>query len=57
MSCLPDGEDESKALLFDWLVVTFSPNQDSAEIIDGLLGILIIFLSERAPKEWSMAFK
>jgi len=46
MSCLLNGEDEKKALLFDWVVVTFSPNQVSAKVIDGLLGT---FYASRAP--------
>jgi len=48
MSCLLDGEDESKALLFDWVVATFSPNQGSAEIIDGLVDTFIILLCEQS---------
>jgi len=47
MSRLLDGEDKSKALFFDWIVATFSPNQDSAEVIDGLLGTFIILLCEQ----------
>ena len=36
ISYLLDGEDKSKAVLFDWIVATVNPNQDSAEIIDNL---------------------
>jgi len=42
MPHLLDGEDKCKAFLFDRIVVTFCPNQGSAEIIDGLLGAFII---------------
>ena len=55
MSRLLDGEDESKVLFFDWVVATFSLNQDSTEIIDGLLDAFIIFCVSRIPKEWFMA--
>jgi len=54
MNCLPDqvmahfldGDDKSKALLLDLVVMIFSPNQGSAEIIDGLFDTFIILLCE-----------
>jgi len=41
---LLDVKDKSKAFLFDRFVATFCANQGSAEIINGLLGTLIILL-------------
>jgi len=48
MPHLLDGEDKSKTFLFNWVVVTFSPNQGSVEIIDGLLGTFIVLLCEQS---------
>jgi len=48
MSCLLDGKGENKTLLDDWVLVTFSPNQGSVEIIDGLLSTFIILLCEQS---------
>ena len=44
MSCLLDGEDKSEVFFLDWVVATFSHNQGSAEVVDGLLDTFIILL-------------
>jgi len=53
MPHLLDGEDKSQTLLFDWVVMTFSPNQGSAEIIDGLLALSSLFCVSIALKNGS----